>query len=95
MSTDLLSEDRLSLNQLAHQVGVSLPTAWRWTRRGIRGTRLESVAVGGRRYTSTQAFRRFVAATNESIGTSASAGTTAHRQSAIARAEQEFERARA
>lgn len=37
-------------------------TAWRWHRKGIRGVRLETVVVGGRRYTSKAALDRFVAA---------------------------------
>jgi hypothetical protein len=40
----------------------SLPTLWRWHSRGVRGVRLETVALGGRRYTSREALERFVSA---------------------------------
>lgn len=59
----ILQENRVSLTALAKQEGVSASTVWRWTTRGIRGVRLESLTVGGRRYTSLQAFARFVLAT--------------------------------
>lgn len=35
-------------------------TLIRWALRGIRGRKLETVIVGGRRYTSVEAVRRFV-----------------------------------
>ena len=34
-------------------------TIWRWHRRGVRGVRLETIVVGGRRYTSRAALQRF------------------------------------
>ncbi|HMP07662.1 MAG TPA: DUF1580 domain-containing protein [Lacipirellulaceae bacterium] len=61
--SDLLSETRVSLTELARQEGVAVSTAWRWAARGVRGARLESIAVGGKRYTSLEAFARFVEAT--------------------------------
>jgi Protein of unknown function (DUF1580) len=33
----------------------------RWTRVGVRGRQLETVLIGGRRYTSLEALARFVA----------------------------------
>lgn len=38
----------------------SVPTIWRWTLKGVRGSVLDSVRVGGRRFTSREACRRFV-----------------------------------
>jgi hypothetical protein len=65
MSTDsLLAESLLSLSE----AGRTLPqrpspvTMWRWSRRGIRGIRLESILIGGRRFTSREALGRFIAA---------------------------------
>lgn len=60
----LLDEDRLTLNELAREEGVSPSTVWRWTQRGVRGQKLEAISVAGRRVTSRQAFARWVAATN-------------------------------
>ena len=60
---NLLEENRLSLTQLAKREGVATPTTWRWAQRGIKGVRLETINVGGRRFTTTEAFARFVEAT--------------------------------
>jgi len=38
---------------------TSKATWWRWTRRGVRGKRLECVKIGGRIYTTKQAFAQF------------------------------------
>ena len=59
----LLREDRLSLTDLATQQGVSASTVWRWAMRGIRSKRLETFTIGGRRYTTAEAFARFITAT--------------------------------
>ena len=37
----------------------NVATLWRWRTRGVRGIRLETVLVGGRRYTSHEALERF------------------------------------
>jgi hypothetical protein len=64
MTDQLLRETRLSLNLLAQEQNVSLPTPWRWTQRGVRGHVLESFSCGGRRYTTREAFSRWIAALN-------------------------------
>lgn len=61
---DLLTEQRISLTQLAHEQCVSLTTAWRWVQAGRRGHRLESFHLGGRKWTTREAFARWVKATN-------------------------------
>jgi hypothetical protein len=38
----------------------NLATLWRWRTAGVRGIKLESVLVGGKRYTSREALQRFV-----------------------------------
>jgi hypothetical protein len=38
----------------------SISTLMRWARKGIRGITLETVLIGGRRYTSLEAIGRFV-----------------------------------
>lgn len=40
-------------------------TRWRWALHGVRGQRLESVVVGGVRYTSHEAVRRFLQRLNQ------------------------------
>lgn len=42
--------DRLTIADVARIVGVHRKTAERWALRGVRGTRLPSKLVGGRRY---------------------------------------------
>jgi hypothetical protein len=44
---------------------VVLQTLHRWRFRGVRGAKLETVIIGGLRYTSREAIRRFINAQNE------------------------------
>jgi hypothetical protein len=94
MSVDLLTETRLSLTQLAHAEGVSVPTPWRWAQRGVRGIVLETFSVGGRRYTTREAFGRFVerstAAAKGGPAPSPAARSNRQRDAAIRRAEAEL-----
>lgn len=61
----LLGEGLVLVVKAASDVGISISskTALRWCLNGVRGVRLESVKVRGRRMTSRPAFARFVAAT--------------------------------
>lgn len=43
---------------------VSMPTLWRWMLKGTRGVVLESIRIGGRRYTSMEACARFIEASS-------------------------------
>ena len=60
---DLSSEEILTFSQAA----ATLPnrphaSTWhRWRLKGVRGVRLETIMVGGRRYTSREALERFSA----------------------------------
>jgi Protein of unknown function (DUF1580) len=45
-----------------------ISTLHRWRLRGVRGVRLETVLIGGRRFTSREALQRFVAAVSASTG---------------------------
>jgi hypothetical protein len=40
--------------------GVSMATLWRWTIHGRKGIRLEAVSVGGRKYTTHAAVKRWL-----------------------------------
>jgi hypothetical protein len=42
-----------------------ISTMIRWALRGVKGTRLETVMVGGRRFTSIEAIQRFLTRLNE------------------------------
>lgn len=49
-----------------HVPGTPHPsTLNRWARAGIGGVKLETVKVGGRRYTSIEAIQRFLASLND------------------------------
>ncbi len=66
MCIDVRQEQPLSFNQAAQYLPErSRPhssTWWRWWRHGVRGVRLETVLIGGRRYTTAEAVQRFVSA---------------------------------
>lgn len=40
--------------------GVNLSTIWRWCLYGARGVKLDSITIGGARYTSKEAIARFI-----------------------------------
>jgi hypothetical protein len=65
MTDHLLHETRLLLTHLAREQDVSIPTCWRWTQRGVRGHILDSFLCGGRKFTTREAFARWLSAINE------------------------------
>ena len=93
--SDLLSEDRLTLTELAQQEGVSVCTPWRWAKRGARGAVLETFNIGAHRYTTRQAFERFTARCSATVqGVTAPAPrTNRQRDAAIRKAEAELAKA--
>jgi hypothetical protein len=62
---DLLDESLVSLSEATHYVPgrPHVSTVWRWTTRGLRGVKLETIHAGGKRFTSLEAIRRFLVAT--------------------------------
>lgn len=84
MTDQLLLETRISLTKLAQEQGVSVPTSWRWAQRGIGGHILETMSVGGRKFTTREAFQRWIAAIN---GEPNHLETPRQREAAINRAE--------
>jgi hypothetical protein len=93
---DLINEQRISLSALAKREGVNVSTCWRWCLRGVKGHHLESLIVGGRRYTTVEAFVRFVERTSAGIiGEPAPtpSRTYRQRQAAIEWAQRELDRA--
>ncbi len=59
----LLTEDLVSLTQVAQELDVHVSAPYRWLHRGVRGVQLESIRVGGKLLTSRQAVHRFLRAT--------------------------------
>jgi len=56
----LWDEDRLTLNAAARMIGVHVSTLHRWRQRGVRGKKLKTHLVGGRRYVLTRDLEAFV-----------------------------------
>ena len=52
--------ERLSLKQVAKHLRVHIATVYRWTLRGVRGRRLKSFLVGGRRYVDADDLVKFL-----------------------------------
>lgn len=91
---DLASEHLLTLAHAAKSLPnrPHVSTIHRWRLRGVRGVRLETLMVGGVRYTSSEALQRFFNRTTAvADGTSAPpTRTDKQREQAISRAEAEL-----
>jgi Protein of unknown function (DUF1580). len=94
---DLDREELLSISAAARQCPgrPHVATVWRWAETGVKGIRLETVQVGGRRFTSAEAIRRFIERTTAAaVGPAAEPPRTpAARQRAIAAAKAELAKA--
>jgi hypothetical protein len=94
---DLANEKLLSLSQAARSLpGPPHPnTLWRWHQRGVRGVKLETVLIGGRRFTSFEALERFVHGVTSAADPIPAAKwrTPRQREAAIRRAEEALRRA--
>ena len=64
MTNQLIAEDRVPLVKLAAELGVDRKTVVRWADEGYQGQRLESYRIGKKRYSTSEAAHRFVAALN-------------------------------
>ena len=56
-----MKRTRLTLAHIARREGVAISTVWRWTLKGVKGRRLKSFLIGGRRYVNPadwEAFKR-------------------------------------
>jgi hypothetical protein len=93
MATDILTETRLSPSQAAGTLDVSVGTVWRWLLKGVKGHKLESAIIGGRRFTSQESLSRFVAKLNAGPGETPQVRTPKQRERAVSQAEAELMRA--
>jgi adenosylmethionine-8-amino-7-oxononanoate aminotransferase len=85
------SENVINITQAANQIPgrPHRATVWRWILNGLHGIRLESVKVGGRRFTSEEAIERFIARTTAvANGEQPPACTRQEQERAIRSAEQ-------
>lgn len=98
---NLPSEDSLPIREVPAEIQKTtgqrphLATIWRWVQRGCRGVKLETVLVGGRRFTSRQAIQNFVLETTAAADGNQSAETvpSAVRIRAIKEADRDFDEA--
>ncbi len=101
MPTELHSEELITLAEAARAIPgrrpgqrLSISTVWRWVTAGVKGgIRLESVAVGGQRFTSREALSRFIARCDAAIGNAQPERTPAMARREHAKAEAELDRA--
>ena len=89
------AENLLTVAQASHECPgrPSIRTVWRWMRRGAKGTRLESVTIGGRRYTSREALERFIRSQNSDHLTTPVSTVTSRRKQGLEAAEAELDAA--
>ena len=92
MSIDYENETIITLGEGCRAFppnGISDATMARWIQKGIKGVRLETLLIGGRRVTSREAIARFIAAQNPDDSHAIPAITPAqrHRQSEAARTD--------
>jgi hypothetical protein len=96
MAIDIACEQLLTFNQAAQYLPErsrpSAATWWRWWRTGVRGVRLETVLVGGRRYTTKDSVQMFAARlTAAADGAPVPVRSPARRERDIARAERKMQ----
>jgi hypothetical protein len=89
LTTKLLSEDLKSFCEATRIVGkkIHVSTLHRWADRGVRGRKLESIFIGGRRFTSLEAIERFLTPVAEVDSTNNSLRGPSQRRRAISEAE--------
>ena len=61
-----LPTELFTLKQVAKHLRVHIATVYRWTLRGVRGRRLKSFLVGGRRYVDADDLVQFLRPHQES-----------------------------
>lgn len=91
---DINSETILSIADAARRLPgrPHLSTVWRWITTGTRYGKLESIVIGGQRYTSAEAIQRFAeSSTRAANGERPTATTSKQRQWQIEAAEKRLE----
>ena len=90
LTENLLDEGVLAITAAATAEGIeiSTKTALRWCLRGVRGTRLESLKIRGRRLTSRAALRRFAMPPTKCSAATALAGRRHSEQLLVASVSQ-------
>lgn len=88
---EILPAERISLSQLARELDLNMSTVYRWTIKGCRGVRLETIQIGGRFYTWRAALEGFLSQTvRRSQPMPTPAAISRERRTAIKHAEDEL-----
>jgi excisionase family DNA binding protein len=58
---------RLTVNQVAKRLNVHSGSVYRWTLKGVRGRRLPSFLIGGRRYIAIADLEKFLSPAAQSV----------------------------
>lgn len=93
---DLQTETIISVTEAPKHIPgrPSVATIWRWVLNGTRAGKLDSILIGGRRFTSVEAIQRFAdLSTAVADGQPAPARTTRQREKAVRAAERELQEA--
>ena len=72
---------------------INISTVWRWATQGCRGVRLETVVIGGGRFTSREAVQRFAERLSQPRSTGGGGPPAAVRYRTAARRQRDSERA--
>lgn len=87
------ARDYLTITQASHLLPgrPHVSTLHRWRLRGVRGVRLQTCLVGGRRYTTREWLVEFINATSGASPLSAEGAKNDRREAAIRAAEKELD----
>jgi len=88
MSIDFESETIITIGEGCRAFppnGISDATMARWIQKGVKGVKLETLLIGGRRVTSREAICRFIARQNPDESPAIITKTQRRRQSEAAR----------
>jgi hypothetical protein len=91
---DWQAEDLMTMTQASKEIPgrPALSTLWRWANKGCRGIKLDTLMVGGTRYTSTRAVQQFFEAITRASAETPDGDAGQSRQRVIAYAELECQR---
>lgn len=90
-----MQRDYLSLSQAARKLPrhPHVSTLHRWRLSGVRGVKLRTCLVGGRRYTTAEWLEEFIDATSAADGAQPATRPSRQREAEISRAERELDEA--
>jgi len=88
MQRKLARDDRLTIAEVARHLDVHVSTVWRWASpRGVGGTRLRTIKIGGRKLVLREDLESFLAELNADSNPPKETEPSPARQREIAAAE--------